>query len=208
MKANADPAPAPLPSTLSSFDDVVRPGDYTILVVDDQEETRVSTRLLLESEGYQVRTANTGTEALALFDPEHIDLVILDYLMPRMNSARLIQEIRKRDANVHILLQTGYAGEETPREMLQGLNIQGYHNKIDGPDRLLLWIKTIGRNATLAKKLTQEQHRAMKLYTTLHEICMRLHFILADCRCLLDDIQSCETTRAESERRSLVDRQE
>ena len=190
MKTHVDTVPTALSSCTAILDDVIKHVAYTILVVDDQEETRLSTRLLLESEGYHVRTATNGAEALAQFDPEHVDLVILDYLMPRMSGARLIQEVRKRDANIPILLQTGYSGEETPHDLLHVLNVQGYHNKIDGPDRLLLWIKTICRSAELTRRLAHERLSMMKLYTTLHEMRTRLHFILAHSHFLLDDVQS------------------
>lgn len=190
MKANADMGREATQLCSPILEDVIQPAQYTILVVDDQEETRLSTRLLLESEGYHVRTATTGTEALAQFDPEQIDLVIMDYLMPRMNGPQLIQEMRKRDANVQILLQTGYSGEETSHDILQALRIQGYHNKIDGPDRLLLWIKTICKGAELTRRLAHERYNMMRLYTALHEMRTRLHFTLAHSHFLLDDANS------------------
>lgn len=120
---------------------VAEPMDFAILVVDDQEEALVSTCLLLEMEGYRVHTATSGAQALALFRPGRFQLVIVDYFMPGMNGERLIQEIRARDTDVQIVLQTGYSGEKPPREMLRQLDIQGYHDKLDGPDRLLLWVE-------------------------------------------------------------------
>ncbi len=61
------------------------PSGHTILVVDDQEETLVSNRLLLEREGHHVLTALSGEEALRLFRPGEANLVIVDYFMPRMS---------------------------------------------------------------------------------------------------------------------------
>ena len=112
---------------------------HTILVIDDQDEILISNRLLLEKEGHKVLTALSGEEALTLFRPGEIDLVIVDYFMPEMSGEEVVQAIRQRDEEVHILLQTGYSGEKPPRAMLRTLSIQGYHDKSEGPSRLLLW---------------------------------------------------------------------
>lgn len=104
---------------------------YMILVVDDQEEILISTRLLLEREGHTVLTAAEGPEALALFRQQHVHPIIVDYFMPDMNGEQFVTEIRKLNADVQILRQTGYAGERPPRAMLKALDIQGYHGKTD-----------------------------------------------------------------------------
>ena len=66
------------------------PSGYTILIVDDQEEILISNRLLLEKEGHTVLTAASGEEALALFRPEAIHLVIVDYFMPGMSGSEVV----------------------------------------------------------------------------------------------------------------------
>ena len=102
-------------------------GRRTILVVDDQEETVIPTRLLLEQEDYKVLTAVNGKAALRLFRPGRVDVILVDYFMPQMNGEEVVCATRKVDTDVQILLQTGYAGEKPPREMLHTLDIQGYH---------------------------------------------------------------------------------
>jgi signal transduction histidine kinase len=113
---------------------------YTILVVDDQLDTTESVRALLELEGHRVRTASSGSEALELLQQVEVHLVIVDYLMPRMTGAEFVQRLRCIDPYVQIILQTGYAGDNPPRALLAELDIQGYHDKGDGPERLLLWV--------------------------------------------------------------------
>jgi signal transduction histidine kinase len=110
----------------------------TILVVDDQVETLSAARALLEHEGHRVLTASSGAEALALLAHEPTQLALVDYFMPVMNGEELISRIRERDSLIQIVLHTGYAGEKPPREMLRRLAIQGFHDKSDGPERLLL----------------------------------------------------------------------
>jgi signal transduction histidine kinase len=114
---------------------------YTILVVDDQEETLRSTRRLLEREGHRVLLASSGAEALELFRREQPQLLVIDYFMPGMTGEELIAAIRRENDTVQILLQTGYSGEKPARQMLDDLDIQGYHDKSDGADRLLVWVR-------------------------------------------------------------------
>ena len=90
------------------------PTGHTVLVVDDQEETRVSVRRLLERAGHQVLTAESGPEALDTLAGSEIDLIIVDYFMPQMTGAELVRQIRATHPFVQIILQTGYAGEQPP----------------------------------------------------------------------------------------------
>ena len=146
----------------------------TILVVDDQEEILISSKYLLEREGHQVVTATGGREALALFRPQAIQLIIVDYLMPQMNGEQFIQEIRKIDEDVQILLQTGYSGEHPPRDMLRALAIQGYHDKSEGPDRLLLWVDVALKTAAHVKKVRDAEHAKAEAHTQLRRLSARL----------------------------------
>jgi signal transduction histidine kinase len=141
----------------------VRATGRSILVVDDQAETLTSVRLLLEREGHRVLTAESGAEALAILAREPAQLLLVDYFMPVMNGEELIGRVRERDTLVQIVLQTGYAGEKPPREMLRRLAIQGYHDKSDGPDRLLLWVDV----ALKAYDQLAQLHVAERLKTEL-----------------------------------------
>lgn len=147
---------------------------YTILVVDDQEEILISAKYLLEREGHRVLTAPSGAAALDLFRRESVHLIIVDYLMPQMNGEQCIQEIRRIDENVQILLQTGYSGEHPPRDMLRALAIQGYHDKSEGPDRLLLWVDVALKAAAQLKKVREAEHAMSEAHTQLRRLSARL----------------------------------
>ncbi len=114
--------------------------DYTILVVDDQNEVLESVSPLLRREGYNVVCTQSGVEAVEAVRNKDIDVMLLDYFMPGMTGEDVVREIRKFDRELFILLQTGYSGEKPPLEMLRLLDIQGYHDKTEGPDKLLLWV--------------------------------------------------------------------
>lgn len=80
-----------------------------ILLVEDDGDIREGVRVLLESEGYQVYEAESGSQALELVNKD-MDLIILDIMMPGISGIRTCEEIRK-SYNVPILFLTARAGE-------------------------------------------------------------------------------------------------
>ena len=118
---------------------VTQTSGYTIVLADDDPDYLEATRLLLESEGHDVLCATNGIETLALLRERRAHLLLLDYFMPGMTGEEVVVKLRQQNPYIQIILQTGYANERPPREMLRRLDIQGYYDKSEGPDRLLLW---------------------------------------------------------------------
>jgi signal transduction histidine kinase len=163
------------------------PSGHTILVVDDQEETRVSVRALLEREGHRVLTAESGAQALEALVDGDVDLIVLDYFMPRMTGADLVREIRASHPYVQIILQTGYAGDKPPLAMLEELDIQGYHDKSDGPDRLLQWVAVALKTYRLVASLRERERLQGELLANCsHEFRTPLHIISLYAELLLE----------------------
>jgi two-component system cell cycle sensor histidine kinase/response regulator CckA len=88
-------------------------GQGTILLVEDEEVLRGLNARGLTSRGYTVLQAANGVEAIEVFDqyPGKIDLVVSDVMMPEMDGRTLLTKLRRRDANVKIVLVSGYAEE-------------------------------------------------------------------------------------------------
>src|SRR5438552_9028107 len=134
---------------------------YTVLLVDDNPDYLQATRLLLEREGHNVLTATNGAEALGILPQQNVDLLLLDYFMPGMTGEQVVAEIRKFDPFVQVILQTGYASEQPPRELLHRLNIQGYYDKAEGPEQLLLWT-AVGLKAASTLQLLFKSRRGVE----------------------------------------------
>jgi signal transduction histidine kinase len=99
---------------------------------------------------------------------------------------------------VQIVLQTGYAGEKPPLQMLEELDIQGYHDKIDNPDRLLMLVKSALKAAVHLQQVRQTEQLKSELLTNVtHELRTPLTVLLGYSKLLLanpdrflpDDIQ-------------------
>ena len=92
-------------------------GSETILLVDDEQMTLESASELIEELGYRVLTAQNGPQALEIFEAEHdhIDLVVLDMIMPEMTGGEVFDRLRKIDPGIKVLLSSGYSinGEAT-----------------------------------------------------------------------------------------------
>ena len=93
----------------------------TILVVDDDSDTREFISERLESLGYQVLTAESGSECLETLDQQSPQLVLLDIAMPDMNGLEVLTEIRKRSHNVTVIMMTAYGTiERAVKAMKEG----------------------------------------------------------------------------------------
>jgi two-component system, cell cycle response regulator len=113
---------------------------WKILVVDDSPDILESTRRLLDGEGHEVQTAADGRNALDRLREETFDLIVVDYFMPGMTGEELVRTIREVNRLTQIILSTGYSGEKPARTMMRELEIQGYHDKSEGAQKLLLWV--------------------------------------------------------------------
>jgi CheY-like chemotaxis protein len=89
-------------------------GAQTILVVEDQAATARITRILLESWGYRVLEANSGAEALEIFENHGntITLLLTDVLMPEMSGLQLADALRGRKPGLRVVYMSGSCGEE------------------------------------------------------------------------------------------------
>src|SRR5690348_4089210 len=80
------------------------PSSSTILLVDDEESIQTLLTYPLERDGYRVVQARDGDEALARFESENVDLVVLDVMLPRIDGLEVCKQLRARSAVPIVML--------------------------------------------------------------------------------------------------------
>ncbi len=105
-------------------------GSGTILLVDDEERVLNITAKLLEHMGYRVIKAASGEEAFECYknDPEGIDIVILDMVMPDLSGSQTLEILKCFDPKVKVLLCSGYSLDSQATEIL-ALGCEGFIQK-------------------------------------------------------------------------------
>lgn len=115
---------------------------YKIIGVDDEEGILDSLRVLLEDTSYEFVGITNPVEAIERVRQEHFDLMLLDFMMTPLHGDEVVEEIRKFNKELYILLLTGHKDIAPPLETIKRLDIQGYCEKSDKFDQLLLLIES------------------------------------------------------------------
>lgn len=116
--------------------------NYKIIAVDDEEGIIDSLSIFLKRSGYEFTGATSPMEAIERVKKEHFDLMILDFIMTPIHGDQVVEEIRKFNKELYILLLTGHKDLAPPLETIRKLDIQGYCEKSDKFDQLLLLVES------------------------------------------------------------------
>lgn len=124
---------------------------FQILVVDDDKNTRRLMRAVLEAEKYTVWTASNGKEALELMDEKHVDLVVLDIMMPQMDGYEFTKELRQSQNDLPILM---VSAKQLPADKKKGFLVgtDDYMTKPVDEEEMLLRIKALLRRAKIVSE--------------------------------------------------------
>ena len=124
---------------------------FHILVVDDDKNTRKLIEAVLEKEHYTVSTAENGKDALSKLDGEHIDLIILDVMMPEMDGYELTKTLRDAENDIPILM---VSAKQLPTDKHRGFIVgtDDYITKPIDEDEMLLRIKALLRRAKIVNE--------------------------------------------------------
>ena len=122
---------------------------FQILVVDDNKNTRQLMLAILEEENYKVFTAEDGQDALDLMENQHIDLVLLDIMMPNMDGYEFTKILREMKNDLPILM---VSAKQLPIDRKQGFiaGTDDYMIKPVDEEEMLLRIKALLRRAKIA----------------------------------------------------------
>ena len=124
---------------------------FHVLVVDDDKNTRLLMRALLEGEHYTVTLAASGEEALSAMERTHVDLVVLDLMMPRMDGYEFTRELRAASNDLPILM---VSARQLPEDRKKGFlaGIDDFMVKPVDEEELLLRIKALLRRSKIASE--------------------------------------------------------
>ena len=124
---------------------------FHILVVDDDKNTRRLMEAVLKADNYTVSLAENGRAALDALEKEHIDLVILDIMMPDMDGYEFTKVVRDVGNNIPILM---VSAKQLPEDRKKGflLGTDDYMVKPVDNEEMLLRIKALLRRAQIASE--------------------------------------------------------
>jgi DNA-binding response OmpR family regulator len=128
---------------------------FNIMIVEDDANQRKLMGTVLEQYGYNVTPAVDGLDALDQLDKKHVDLIILDIMMPRMDGFELTETLRQSGCNIPILMVTA---KQSPVDKRKGFIIgtDDYMTKPVDEEEMVLRVGALLRRAKIAseKKLT------------------------------------------------------
>lgn len=124
---------------------------FQILVVEDNKNTARLMKAVLKHAGYEVFQADNGIKALDLLDIQHIDLIVLDVMMPEMDGYEFTETLRSCGDNTPILMVTA---KQLPEEKCKGFLVgtDDYMVKPVNEDEMLLRIKALLRRSQIANE--------------------------------------------------------
>lgn len=122
---------------------------FTILVAEDDKHTAKLMEKVLTYAGYHVFSAADGEEALDIMDKQHIDLILLDVMMPGMDGYTFVSTLRECGDNTPVLMVTA---KQLPEDKIKGfrLGTDDYMVKPVNEEEMLLRIKALLRRARIA----------------------------------------------------------
>lgn len=124
---------------------------FNILVVDDDKNTRFLLKTILEAEHFSVYTAVNGEDAIEVLDHEHIDLVVLDIMMPKMDGFEFTKSLRDTQNNMPILM---VSAKQLPKDKHKAflLGTDDYITKPIDNEELVLRIRALLRRAQIVSE--------------------------------------------------------
>jgi DNA-binding response OmpR family regulator len=124
---------------------------FNILVVDDDKNTRLLFKTVLEAANYTIYTAENGESALEVMDKEHIDLVVLDIMMPKIDGYEFTKTLRESQSTLPILM---VSAKQLPEDRKKGFLVgtDDYMTKPVDEEEMLLRIKALLRRAQIVSE--------------------------------------------------------
>lgn len=146
-----------------------------VLLVDDEEMVITSIRafLSLETE-YEILAHTTPEDALQRLEEGPVDVIVTDYLMPRVNGLQLLAEAKKRQPEAARVLLTGHADKQSAIEAINAVGLYQYLEKPWDNAQLLLVINGAIERTRLLRGLAEKVEELDAAHGQLKEAQRRL----------------------------------
>ncbi len=136
----------------------------TILIVDDEKNYPLILSSVLEDEGFETLTANSGQAALEILKSSDVDLVLTDMKMPVMDGIQLLEKIKDKDPDLPVIMMTAHGTVEKAVEAMQ----KGAYNYVLKPfdnERLILFVNKANAMYRVIKENRRLRHDIESRYS-------------------------------------------
>lgn len=136
----------------------------TILIVDDERNYPLILSAVLQEEGFETLTANSGQEALDILSQSDVDLVLTDMKMPQMDGIQLLERIKDKEPDLPVIMMTAHGTVEKAVEAMQ----KGAYNYILKPfdnERLIIYASKAVAMYSMVKENRRLRHAVASQYS-------------------------------------------
>jgi len=143
---------------------------YKIIVLDDEIGIIDSLSVVLTRNGYDITGVTAPLDAIEMIRKGTYDLLILDFLMQPINGDKVVAKIRAFNDELYILLLTGHKDMAPPLETIRALDIQGYCEKSDKFDQLILLVESAIKSIMQVRTIKKFQDGLNKILESVPKI--------------------------------------
>ncbi len=139
-----------------------------ILVIDDEKNIRVSLQSILEDEGYDVTTAETGEDGLQMLGSNGVDLVLLDVKLPGMNGMEVLDKIQESQSDTDVIMISGHSDIRTAVDAVK----KGAYDFLEKPlslPKIIVSARNIAEKQRLSHRFQQEKEDLDAKYRIIGE---------------------------------------
>ena len=143
---------------------------FNIMIVEDDANQRKLMQSVLEQYGYNVTQAENGLDALDVLDKKHVDLIILDIMMPKMDGFEFTSTLRQSGCNIPILM---VSAKQSPVDKRKGFIIgtDDYMTKPVDEEEMVLRVGALLRRSKIANERKLSLGNTTLYYDSLSVVC-------------------------------------
>lgn len=149
---------------------VRRSNPFRILTVDDDQIMTSTIQAYFQRNGYEVDAENDPTRAIERVRNGNYDIMLLDFLMTPICGNQVVEEIRKFDKDLYIILLTGHKSMAPPVKTIRELEIQGYYEKSTRFDQLELLVESCTKSIDQIRQIRRYEEGLSKIIDYMTDI--------------------------------------